>query len=325
MVIHSGNLKSMSFLCALILVGCTTPPVSFTAPEPTPTLTRWDSIPGSAVKILPNQDHYPPILHIDSWEKPVPVNGAVNTSGAEDSPFITPDGSTLYYFFTPDASIPAEKQVMDGVTGIYSASLQNDSWMFEKRILLQDPGKLALDGCEFIQGSVIWFCSAREGYTGVNLFTAQFFDGKWKDWKPAGEPFHQYEVGEMHITADGKELYFHSMRSGGKGQLDIWVIRQTDLGWETPENVAVINSPESEGWPFVTQDGLELWFTRFYLGSPAIFRSVKTNGQWSEPELILSQFAGEPSLDDAGNIYFVHHYEDSVMLEADIYVAYKRK
>jgi len=41
--------------------------------------------------------------------------------------------------------------------------------------------------------------------------------------------------------------------------------------------------------------------------------------------LILSQFAGEPSLDREGNIYFVHHYfEDGKMIEADIYVAYRK-
>ena len=41
--------------------------------------------------------------------------------------------------------------------------------------------------------------------------------------------------------------------------------------------------------------------------------------------LIVSQFAGEPTLDDAGNLYFVHHYfEHGQMIEADIYVAYKK-
>jgi hypothetical protein len=33
----------------------------------------------------------------------------VNTAGGEDSPFVTPDGNTLYYVFTPDVNIPAER------------------------------------------------------------------------------------------------------------------------------------------------------------------------------------------------------------------------
>ncbi|MFQ5380904.1 MAG: hypothetical protein ACE5EF_04680 [Dehalococcoidia bacterium] len=91
--------------------------------------------------------------------------------------------------------------------------------------------------------------------------------------------------------------------------------------------MAAVNSAETDGRPFLSEDGLELWFLRWYQGSPAIFRSRRStaDGPWGEPQLILSQFAAEPSLDLAGSIYFVHHYiRDGVMLEADIYVAYRR-
>jgi len=61
------------------------------------------------------------------------------------------------------------------------------------------------------------------------------------------------------------------------------------------------------------------------MGSPAIFRSKKVNNEWQEPELIVSQFAGESSVDNEGNIYFTHHFfKDGVMLEADIYVIQKK-
>jgi hypothetical protein len=35
--------------------------------------------------------------------------------------------------------------------------------------------------------------------------------------------------------------------------------------WQTPENVAAVNTVGDEGWPYVTQDGMELWFTMTYL------------------------------------------------------------
>jgi hypothetical protein len=62
------------------------------------------------------------------------------------------------------------------------------------------------------------------------------------------------------------------------------------------------------------------------LGSPAIYRSLKVDGEWQEPELILSQFAGESSMDNEGNIYFTHHFYNNQwkMIEADIYVAVKK-
>ena len=158
------------------------------------------------------------------------------------------------------------------------------------------------------------------------MWTAELKDGRWANWENVGKKLNaDYEIGELHITADGNEMYFHSSRTGGKGNLDIWVTRKLNGEWQEPENVEVINTPENEGWPFITQDGSELWFLRTYMGSPGIFRSKKINGGWGEPELIISQFAAEPSLDSAGNVYFTHHfYKDGKMIEADIYVAYRK-
>lgn len=286
--------------------------------------SRESKIPADAVKMTPQMDEHPPQMHSDQWETPVPVPGPINSAGGEDSPFVMPDGNTLYFFFTPDVSIPDEKQLIDGVTGLYVSEKVNGQWQEPERIVLQDSGKVALDGCAFVQDGVIWFCSAREGYTEVNWFTAEYVDGEWTNWQNADfDP--EYDVGELHFTADGSELFYHSARPGGKGQYDIWVSRNAGGEWQEPENIEAVNTAETEGWPFVTQDGSELWFLRTYQGTPAIYRSMRTGGGWGEPELIISQFAGEPSLDSEGNLYFVHHfYEDGRMIEGDIYVARKK-
>jgi hypothetical protein len=90
--------------------------------------------------------------------------------------------------------------------------------------------------------------------------------------------------------------------------LDIWYSEYRNGDWQEPINITSVNSDEDEGWPFISSDGNELWFLRYYKGSPAIFRSKQIGNTWQSPELIVSQFAGEPTLDDAGNLYFVHHY-----------------
>jgi hypothetical protein len=287
-------------------------------------ISRESSIPVNAVKMTPETDLFPPIMHSNEFFEPEPLSFEINSRGAEDSAFILPDGKTIYFFFTPDVSVPVEKQVLDKVTGIYVSYKKENIWSNPERIMLQDKGKLALDGCEFIQENKIWFCSAREGFTGMNWFTAELIDEKWINWKNADfNP--EFKVGELHFSADGQKLFFHSSRKGGKGQYDLWVSRKQNNEWLEPENLSALNSSESEGWPFLTYDEKELWFTRFYKGSPAIFRSKKINNEWSEPELIISQFAGEPSLDNKGNIYFTHHFynKKSEMIEADIYIARK--
>ena len=290
---------------------------------PTTPPDRESLIPTGQVKIRPETDIYPPKSLSAEYDDPVPLPYPVNTTGAEDSAFIMPDGKTLYVWFTPDPNVPAERQVGDGVTGIYVFHSTNDTWSAAERVWLQEPGKLSLEGCEFVLRDRMWFCAAREGYTGLHWFTADFIDGIWQNWTLADfNP--EYEVGELHITADGQELYFHSARPGGKGQYDIWVSTNLNGEWQSPVNVEAVNSEYTDGWPFVSQDGSELWFTRS-IGAPELWRSKRINGNWSEPEQMFAPFAGEASLDMDGNVYFTHHfYKDDVMLEADIYFARRK-
>jgi hypothetical protein len=288
-------------------------------------IDRATAIPNDVTKILPSQDKYPPQLHSLLYEDPVPIPGPINTAGAEDSPFILPCGCDFYFVFVPDVRIPPEKQLIDGASGIYVSKKVDGVWAEPERVLLN--GDLSLDGCHFIQDDIMWFCSVRAGnYREVDLYTARYVDGEWTDWSNVGEKLNvDFQVGEMHLSSDGSELYFHSNREGGVGGTDLWVSRIVDGVWQDPKNIEAVNTADNEGMPFLNQAGDELWFNRPYLGSPAIYVSRKVDGVWSEPELIVSQFAGEPSLDEASNLYFVHHfYEDGVMLEADIYVAYRK-
>lgn len=317
---------AMAVLAACgLLAGCgrTYPPTPFLKEGgvSTPSLEEEgrSGRPG-AVKMAPANDPTPPRLHSSEFKEPVPLPAAINTSGAEDSPFILPDGNTLYFFYTPDPQIPAEKQVTDGETGIYVAHRVEGAWQPAERVWLQDPGKLSLDGCEFILGERLWFCSIREGYEGLHWFTADLRDGTWQIWRLADFPL-EYQVGELHISNAGTELYFHSQRPGGLGGLDLWLSRWDGQRWGQPVNLAALNTPDSEGWPALSPDETELWFYRNY----GLWRAKKIDGEWGAPELIVDNLAGEATLDAAGNLYFVHHYfVEGKMVEADIYLAERR-
>jgi hypothetical protein len=282
--------------------------ISCSQSQPVQIKTRAEAIPSSAVKMTPETDVFPPVLHSDQWKNPVPVGSPIDTAGAEDSPFITPDGNNFYFFFTPDVSVPVQKQLIDGVTGIWWSQKVNGNWTEPERVILNND--VALDGCEFVQGDTMWFGSVRAGnYGEIDVYTAKLKNGKWTDWQNAGEQLNkQYDIGEFHLSADGNTLYFHWSDHGGYGGYDLW---------------------KSEK-PFLSSDGNKLWFcgqSRLGYTGPAVFRSLKMpDGSWGEPEEIVSNFAGEPTLDDAGNIYFVHHFfsQDGKMIEADIYVAYKK-
>ncbi len=282
--------------------------------------TRESKIPTDAVKITPATDTSPVKSLSAEYENPIPLPAPVNTAGGEDSPFILPDGQTLYFFFTPDVRIPVEKQITDNVTGIYVAKKIGDEWQNPERVLLSKPGSAGSDGCEFISGNTIWFCSVREGYDGINWFTAEFKNDKWQNWKLADFPA-EYKVGELHFTSNGDEVYFHSDRAGGKGGLDIWVSKKVNGAWQEPENVSAVNTVDDEGWPALSPDENELWTYRNY----SLWRSKKVDGGWTKPVQMFSPLAGEATLDTAGNVYFIHHYyKNDQMIEGDIYFAKKK-
>jgi hypothetical protein len=180
----------------------------------------------------------------------------------------------------------------------------------------------------------MYFCSIRAGnYREIDIYTATLIDGVWTDVKNAGEWFNVTAlVGEMHITAGYRELYFASKRPGGYGGFDLWVSQADAYGWGTPQNIGPqVNTAGDENRPFVSDDGTELWFdsaSRKGKPGPAIYRCLRQgDGSWGQCAETVSSFAGEPALTaDGRTLYFIHHFYSADMqrmIEADIYVAHR--
>jgi hypothetical protein len=306
-----------------------TPPET-RSPSPLPVRSRSDSISAGQAKGSPEDDPWPPAATA-GWSKPVPLAGPVNTAGAEDSPFITPDGDTLYFFFTPDLNIPAQDQLFDGVTGIWVSRRTGQTWSEPERVALEEPGQAALDACPTVIGDRLYFCSARAGNKrDIDWYFATRLDGEWRDVRNGGDWLNGgTDVGELHITAGYRDLYFASKRAGGLGGFDLWVSHATPDGWGEPENLGPqVNTAADENQPFVTADGGELWFTapgREKPG-PAVVRCLRqADESWADCREIVSSFAGEPTLTgDGRTLYFIHHYfsaDGKRILEADVYVS----
>jgi hypothetical protein len=66
--------KLFLFLATIVILlgGCSNP----TEPGPPVELPkRGDKIPSDAVKITPDMENFPPVLHSDLWQEPVPMEG----------------------------------------------------------------------------------------------------------------------------------------------------------------------------------------------------------------------------------------------------------
>jgi hypothetical protein len=232
--------------------------------------------------------------------------------------------------------VPAELQVLDSVTGIWYSRLEAGQWSEPVRVVLNDD--VGLDGCQQLQGDTLWFASIRtkDMLGDIDVFTAVRRNGEWQDWRNAGRQLNvDYNIGEFHLTSDHRTMYFGSAETGESLWVgyDLWKMERNASGWDTPVRLgANINDSFSQSHPFVSSDMQELWYTGWCdsIMGPCVYRSRRDSaGNWETPEQIVVQFAGEPTLDDAGNLYFTHHFytggDTSRMLEADIYYCRRRQ
>jgi len=106
-----------------------------------------------------------------------------------------------------------------------------------------------------------------------------------------------YMDGSPSISSDGLELHFSSHRSGGYGSADIWVSRRATKNdpWEEPTNLGpVVNSSASDSIPFISSDGLLLFFSEERLNAPIRPGGFGNQDMWVTRRASISDAWGAP-------------------------------
>ena len=123
-----------------------------------------------------------------------------------------------------------------------------------------------------------------------NIYVTRFIDGRWMPMKKLNENINtKYYETHASISSDGKRLYFTSNRKGGFGDQDIYVSeREGGDNWGPAQNLGnAINTSMNENTPFITTDGLTLFFSsegHNNMGGYDVFYSQKKDdGTWSDP------------------------------------------
>jgi len=118
------------------------------------------------------------------------------------------------------------------------------------------------------------------------------------------------------ISHDGLELYFNSAGwPDGYGGFDIWVTRRAtkDAGWGPPVNLGpTVNGPTEDATPWVSADGLELYFMSGTVGGGVsiwVTRRETKNDPWGTPVRLgaainSSTYQGVPCLSANGLTLF---------------------
>ncbi|MFC1633527.1 LamG-like jellyroll fold domain-containing protein [Planctomycetota bacterium] len=122
-------------------------------------------------------------------------------------------------------------------------------------------------------GLTLFFASARSGGHGNFDLWVTIRATTEDDW---GTPVNlgpsvnsSYLDSVPCISGDNLSLFFMSNRPGGSGGDDIWVTTRETIhdDWSAPVNLGpTINSSTPDGFPYISDDGLLLFFTSFRAG-----------------------------------------------------------
>lgn len=214
------------------------------------------------------------------------AGATINTPFAEFGVRTSPTIIDKIYFNSDRSDVTIAKQA-NGNVDIYSTSLVNGRWSapFPLPAHINTPGYDEVCGFSS-SGQVLYYLTA-SGKT-FSIRTDTFTTD---DTKPASGIF----TGPYLSSHGGTDLFFFndticlfaSDRPGGYGGFDLYISFFSGGSWSKPSNLGpTINSYYNERFPFLTKDGLTLYFSSDNLesiGGYDVFTSTYDTGSQSWP------------------------------------------
>ena len=217
----------------------------------------------------------------DDWTTVTNLGPPVNSSAYESGPNISSDGLALY--FSDGLWFRDEPLRPDGLGN-------GDIWLTTRRTVA-DPWSQPMnlgpvvntpdyDGEPDISadGLTLLFASERSGgLGGVDLWmtTRASLQDEWSEPVNLGPTVNSsFTDWSPSMSADGLMLFFMSNRPGspyGADEYDLWATARATTGddWSQPVNLGPrVNSPDIEGGPTISADGMTLFFHGTRPGGP---------------------------------------------------------
>ena len=270
---------------------------------------------------------------ISAMRSPVtfnPDNLGVNINSIADEylPALSADGSTLIF---------TRSKKVDGFRNedFYVSYNNTDDWQLAKNLgaPINTPQNEGAQ-CITADGLTLYFtaCSRNDSYGRCDLYESNFMNDKWTDPVNLGENINTENwESQPAISADGRQLFFVSNRSGGRGGKDIWVSYKNAKGtWTKAKNLGKdINSSKDDISPFLHWDNQTLYYASkgfVGMGGFDIFLSrLDEAGNWGTVKNIgypINSPSDENSLivaKDGRTAYFASAYFNDGRSDLDLY------
>lgn len=195
-------------------------------------------------------------------------------SNARDgSPFITPNGRTLYFASTRPLPNTVSKGNYD--ENIWKVERTENGW--SSPVPLSDKiNKIQVEGEEFPSsnegliysndGVIFYFSTQRRGTKGVDIYKTELRNGDFSEPEKITGEANSETLWESSVilSPDGNYIVFNTYNSPyGFGKEDILISKKTENGWSKPVNLGnLINTKDNESSPKFSYDGKYFFFSR---------------------------------------------------------------
>jgi hypothetical protein len=246
------------------------------------------------------------------WQTPINMGPVINSSQVEFSPFITMDGSHLYF-----VTGPVESQ------DIYVSEYRNGQWQPPVNLGPNINSSYCEGDPTVIGDSMIIFTSNRpspyQGYPFHFWYSRKSPGGGWEPAQLIGDPVDgDYGEATPWVVWEGPDtllLFFASLdRPGGQGWWDIWQAQKIRGVWQAPTNIGPpVNTSGLESSPniwvsptLVRLDSIRMYFVKDFLG----YYADRVSGVWRNPvrlpDIINNGGMDRPSISfENQTVYFI--------------------
>jgi len=214
------------------------------------------------------------VSHLVDGEWTPPTRATFNSSHNDRAPFVSPDGSML--FFSSDRPLPDAASNRAGPFNLWFVTRSSSGDWSDPRPVPGVNSRANDFHAAVTTGGTLYFSSNRPGgYGQYDLYRAE------PDGEGYGAPVNlgpaintAGEETDVYVSPDESYLIVVATdRAGGIGGDDLWLSARRDGSWEDLVNLGEpVNSSSYEYGPFVSSDGRFLYFTTHRRGLGDIVR-----------------------------------------------------